>query len=756
MRVLFVCALLAALAGCTRSYYRRSADRETFAAVQERNRDPRWTSPLSIYTPPESRLFDPYKPDRPPMPPDDPAAHRYMHCADGRRGSIHWHKDGDAPTIEDPNWRGFLPLDENGAVLLTPDRAVELGVLDSREYQRQREDLYLSALALTFNRFEFDVQWFLLNDTLWTHFGSGPTEQNTLTTTTNFGFTKLFPAGGQLLVDFANTYMWQFKGPTQTSTLSNISYSFIQPILRNFGRCVRMEALTEGERVLLYQLRTFARFRKTYAFDIATNGYLRLLSLEQQVRNQQANLASFEQNLRLHEALFVSGIVSSVKVDQAYQGVQQAQLGLIQAEATLETQRDVYKITLGLPPLLPVTLDDSVLNPFQLTDPALTRYQSELDAFMASYRELDEVPALVKLEEGFRRLKEYQDRFPALADQTEREIARWNERLERPGQQEDVVRRERASFADRSRDLQEARTDWQDLVARTKAAAEKVTENRRKEDWEELLDQTSDLVDLAAQLFVIQTQSRVYLIDLQEVPYTETEAIGYAFENRLDLMNQRGSVTDAWREITVKASALMAGLDIIVNGNIATKPGGLNPFDFRASASSYSVGFAFDGPLNRLAQRNDYRATLIAYQQARRQFMFLQDEIERAIRLDLRNLRVARLSFDIARQSLIIAARQLEAAREEIFLLGANADPTSTQNILNALNDVLRAKNTLIDSWVSYETARYQLYLDMELLQVNERGTYVDQFNDSSGEPAYRDRTGAIGDEIPAAAGPIP
>jgi hypothetical protein len=164
----------------------------------------------------------------------------------------------------------------------------------------------------------------------------------------------------------------------------------------------------------------------------------------------------------------------------------------------------------------------------------------------------------------------------------------------------------------------------------------------------------------------------------------------------------------------------------------------------------------FDGPLNRLAQRNDYRATLIAYQRTRREFMLLQDQIERAIRLDLRNLRTARLNFEIARQSLIIAARQLEAAREELFLLGAAADPTSTQNILNALNDVLRARNTLIDSWVSYETARYQLYLDMELLQVNERGTYVDDFQSAAGDRSAFHSDVSVGGEVETPAGPAP
>src|SRR5262249_49393334 len=83
--------------------------------------------------------------------------------------------------------------------------------------------------------------------------------------------------------------------------------------------------------------------------------------------------------------------------------------------------------------------------------------------------------------------------------------------------------------------------------------------------------------------------------------------------------------------------------------------------------------------------------------------------------------------FEIARQSLISAARQVEAAREELLLLGNNADPTSTQNILNALTNILLAKNALIDSWVSYEVGRFQLLLDLEAFQVDERGIDTDE-----------------------------
>ena len=44
------------------------------------------------------------------------------------------------------------------------------------------------------------------------HFGSSDTEINTLTTTTDLGFTKNFAAGGQLMFDIVNSFIFTFSG----------------------------------------------------------------------------------------------------------------------------------------------------------------------------------------------------------------------------------------------------------------------------------------------------------------------------------------------------------------------------------------------------------------------------------------------------------------------------------------------------------------------------------------------------------------
>jgi outer membrane protein TolC len=722
---------VACAGGCTRSFYRRSADRETYNVISQHSDESRW--PIandSITPPPESRLYDPYNPDRPAMPPDDPAADRFMMWPNGIRGSRHFHDDGDAPFIEAPGWRDGLTLNADGKLKLTPERAVELGILNSRAYQTALEDLYLTALQLTLNRFEFDCHWFLTNNTLWTHFGSSDTEINTLSSASTFGFTRNLYAGGQLMAEFANNLVVTFSGVNQTAWSSNLIATFTQPLLRGAGRRVRLEGLTEAERQVLYAVRDFARFRKRFYVNVTTEqagGYLSLLLQVQNVRNLEADLKSQEQNYRLHEAQFKAETVSTIQVDQAYQSYLQSRLALIQARANLETSLDSYKISLGLPPSLPVALDDSLLKPFQLAAPGLEKLQADVEALFADFRERDEPPTLAELRTGFTKLKAFQKQGVDFLQQVEQEVKDWKSQLGWGTDDPAQAARERETHESVERQLPDARRDFAQLAKDLDRDAGNLNEAQRKKNWEALQDRSRQLIAQLEQVFVLQTQIRVYLIQLKPVPYQLDEAWAYARANRLDLMNLRGQVVDAWRQIAVTASALKAGLNVTATANVATKPGADAPFDFRASASTYTLGAQFDGPLNRLAERNAYRASQIAYQQARRNFMALEDQINASIRLDLRNLEQQRISFGIGRLALITAARNVEAAHERILLAEKGAETTATLDILRALSDLLQAKNTLIRNWTDYENSRIQLLFDMDALQLTPRGVPADE-----------------------------
>ena len=82
------------------------------------------------------------------------------------------------------------------------DQAVELALFNSREFQDRREDLYLAALPVTFERFTFAAQAFaseqLIRQSTGRDFPGGGSELWTLNGT--LGFNRRFATGAELLV----------------------------------------------------------------------------------------------------------------------------------------------------------------------------------------------------------------------------------------------------------------------------------------------------------------------------------------------------------------------------------------------------------------------------------------------------------------------------------------------------------------------------------------------------------------------------
>ncbi|WP_372894466.1 TolC family protein [Stieleria sp.] len=698
---------------------------------QKSSLTPGYSLGQEVAPPVESRNHDSSPPDCPPMPPDDPAAHRYMHCAGGVAGFRHWHADGDAPSIESDVWLAFVSTNDTGEIELSADRAFELGLVHSRSFQSELENVYLSALALTLERFEFDVQWFGGSATEYRRDGgvtpAGKRDEVALHSV--LGFTRSFAAGGELLVNFANTFVWEFTGGKNTFAVSNLTVDLIQPLLRGAFRDIRLENLTQAERNVLYAIRNFARYRKQFYFDIVSGdqGYLELLLTLQAIRNLEENLEALQQNLLAHEALAEAGIVTPLQVDQVFQSYQAGRLALIRARNDLENSLDAYKIRLGIPPEFPVVLDDVPLNRFELTSPEVQKLESEINQLLDEVRsagaELDAADRKLSYQRLAEQIAEMFEQLSVVAE----ELHRWEQRDPRQADEPEIGTR---SIRDQ-RLMRDRIAELQRETHRLQLKVDLAMANAESEDSATIEPFVRLASNLVSDLYVIQTQVRTYLVELNTVEVSQIDAIRLALDRRLDVMNRQAMVVDSWRKVRVARDALQADLDFFVAADIGTAGDSANPIDFSAKASSYRVGMSLDGPLNRRLERNQYRAELIQYQRSRRDLIGLQDVVVQQVRRDLRTLEAEKLNFEISRHSLVAAARQVEQARVQLLAPDQSGDSSTTQDALNALSSLLSAKNSLIASWVAYETARMQLLLDIESLDLNQYGQIGDGFRAS-------------------------
>src|SRR5262249_21663638 len=155
---------------------------------------------------------------------------------------------------------------------------------------------------------------------------------------------------------------------------------------------------------------------------------------------------------------------------------------------------------------------------------------------------------------------------------------------------------------------------------------------------------------------------------------------------------------------------------------IAVRTQDNKPLKFDTDLIDYGVGVSVDLPLDRLQERNTYRASLIANQQATRDLAELEDVVKQEVREDLRTVRHAAEDYEIQKASVALARNRVDSTS---MLLDAGR--ASTRDLLDAQDSLIQAENALSRAAVDYKIAQLELLRDMETLQMPEQGlTYVD------------------------------
>jgi hypothetical protein len=278
---------------------------------------------------------------------------------------------------------------------------------------------------------------------------------------------------------------------------------------------------------------------------------------------------------------------------------------------------------------------------------------------------------------------------------------------------------------------------------------------------EKLADLLTELAGQMQALSLVQAASRLDTVTLVPIELAPPKALEIARENRLDWMNARTALVDQWRQVEIAANALKSDLNVRVEGDIKTV--GNNPVRFRSTDGQLRFGFEFDAPLTRLAERNDYRATLIAYQQARRQYYAYEDLVNRGLRRTLRLLHLNQLDFEVRRTAAFNAISQVESAQARLEqppkTIQTVLSPTTARDLTQALSGLLNAQNNFLGVWVSYEAQRIYLDFDLGTMQLDQNGMWIDpgSITAEQGPPTSPpDATEEIPPGVPAEALPAP
>jgi len=238
--------------------------------------------------------------------------------------------------------------------LASLDNALDLAVKYNRDYRTQRENVYKEALDLGYEKYKWGV---IYSGSASTDYSKDlESEEETISYSTDFGFSKMFATGADLSLNLATDFLQYLTGSSRKALASTVTATIIQPLFRGAGKRIAQENIKQAQRDMIYSLRTYARYRKTFSVSIAS-GYYLILQKKSEVDNQQKNYQNLLITQERMDALAQAGRKSQFEADQVTQQVLTAKDNWNKAQDSYDARLDSFKIELGLSPDAPLEID---------------------------------------------------------------------------------------------------------------------------------------------------------------------------------------------------------------------------------------------------------------------------------------------------------------------------------------------------------------------------------------------------------------
>ncbi|MEZ0266603.1 MAG: TolC family protein, partial [Phycisphaerae bacterium] len=242
-------------------------------------------------------------------------------------------------------------------------QALRFGVENSRAYQDQSEELYLSALNVTLQRHLFESRPFAGASLLYSGGQRDVNYRSALTSTLRAGVRQKLPMGGELVAQGLVDFVSALGNNATSGEDAAVVLTGSVPLLRGSGM-VNLEPLIAGERGLVYQVRSFENFRRDFVITVATQ-YFRLINLQQSVLDRRLNYQTYQTLTERSRALYAAGRVAFLELQRSLQELLTAEDDFISARETYFAALDDFKLLLGMSTeqeveITPVALDVDV------------------------------------------------------------------------------------------------------------------------------------------------------------------------------------------------------------------------------------------------------------------------------------------------------------------------------------------------------------------------------------------------------------
>jgi len=195
---------------------------------------------------------------------------------------------------------------------------------------------------------------------------------------------------------------------------------------------------------------------------------------------------------------------------------------------------------------------------------------------------------------------------------------------------------------------------------------------------------------------------------------SEAQAVAIANTLRLDLQTVRDQVEDARRQTKNASNGLLPDLNLTASAGTGSGGGSIIP---RYDQLNYSTGLNFEWPLDRVAERNTYRTSLINLDRAKRGVDTAEDLVAGQVRSSLRTVRQQQVVLAIQKSNIELATK-----RKEFSDIQFRDGKIDNRDYLDAETALLDAQNSFALALSNLEIAVLQYLRDTDQLRVDFQG----------------------------------
>jgi outer membrane protein TolC len=218
-----------------------------------------------------------------------------------------------------------------------------------RSLQNAKEDLYLAGLELSLERHLWTPQLAASFQAAYDDFeDTDPNFDRAMTTVSEAAVSQQLPYGGSISAKIIHTLMRDIGDHVEKGETGQMILEAAIPLLRGAGRAA-YESRYAAERELIYAVRRYERFRRSFLVDVAAE-YFNLQQAKAAIANTYTSYLSRRQAWEKAEAFQRLGKSRSVfEAPRAKSNLRRAESALVSAKERFESALDRFKILIGMP-----------------------------------------------------------------------------------------------------------------------------------------------------------------------------------------------------------------------------------------------------------------------------------------------------------------------------------------------------------------------------------------------------------------------